>query len=258
VGGRPQPRLDDRRGRLDSAVTRSYHAFARFYDAVAAAGPEQAAYLRELIARHHPRARTVLELACGTGEVLAELEGDYDVTGLDVSPEMLGIAAAKLPGSRLVEADMTQFELNERFDVVLCVYDSINHLLDFAAWNELFARTHSHLNERGVLIFDAVTGRQFARLTSAGTVTRWFGDESLAVIEVRGDGADRVVWDIRVFEREADGRYRLHAEEIPEAAFPRDRIEQSLRAHFRRVSVRDRRRSRATVASERLYYIAVR
>jgi SAM-dependent methyltransferase len=249
----------DRRGRRGQALTpTSYHAFARFYDAVAAAGAEQAPYLRELIERHRPSARTVLELACGTGVILEHLRDGYDVTGLDVSPEMLAVAAEKLPDVRFVEADMTHFRLDERFDVVLCVYDSINHLLDFAAWEKVFARADAHLNDDGVFIFDATTDRQFARLTGAGTVTRWFGDGNLAVIEVRDGGVSRVVWDIRVFERQDDDRYALHTEQIAEVAFARSRIEESLRSRFRRVSVRDRQRKRATAASERLYFIAVK
>ena len=44
-----------------------------------------------------------------------------EVTGLDVSAPMLEVAAEKVPGVRLVEANMTRFALGERFDVVLCV-----------------------------------------------------------------------------------------------------------------------------------------
>jgi SAM-dependent methyltransferase len=168
VGGRPQPALDARRGRLGSALDRrSYDAFARFYDAVAAAGPEQADYVRGLIERHRPGARTVLELACGTGEILA-------------------------------------------------------------------------------------------RLTKAGTETRWFGEGNLALIEVRDREDGGVVWDLSFFEQQGEARYVLHAVEIPEVAFPRARIEQSLRRRFRRVSVSDRRRKRPSVASERLYFVAIR
>src|SRR6266581_41583 len=41
----------------------------------------------ELIERHHPEARTILELACGTGAILEQLQRDYEVVGLDVSRE---------------------------------------------------------------------------------------------------------------------------------------------------------------------------
>jgi cyclopropane fatty-acyl-phospholipid synthase-like methyltransferase len=200
----------------------------------------------------------VLELACGTGAILEQLQDAYDVTGLDVSAEMLALAAGKVPGVPLVEADMTRFRLEERFDVVLCVYDSINHLLDFGAWEKVFDRAREHLLDRGLFVFDAVTDRQFARLTAAGTVTRSFGDGHLAVIEVRDRFEGGVVWDLRVFEHQGGDRYLLHAEEIPEIAFPKDRVLASLRRRFRRVSVSDRRRTRVSPASERLYFAATR
>jgi trans-aconitate methyltransferase len=70
--------------------------------------------------------------------MLAQLRPDYAVTGLDLSPQMLAVAREKVPDVRLVEGDMTAFRLEERFDVVLCVFDSINHLLDYAAWEAVF------------------------------------------------------------------------------------------------------------------------
>ena len=66
----------------------SYRLFARFYDAIQG-NRAHAAFLRDLIERQHPSARTVLELACGTGSILKQLQADYSVTGLDLSPEML-------------------------------------------------------------------------------------------------------------------------------------------------------------------------
>ena len=75
----------------------SYEVFAPFYDGVMGDRAEHATYLRELISKHHPEARHALELACGTGSVLMQLHGDYEVTGVDRSEGMLAIATAKLP-----------------------------------------------------------------------------------------------------------------------------------------------------------------
>jgi SAM-dependent methyltransferase len=93
---------------------------------------------------------------------LKQLRPTYKVTGLDLSPDMLQLAAAKLPGVRLIEADMRAFDLEERFDVALCLFDSINHLLHFAEWKAVFARAHDHLNDGGIFIFDINTQRQLA------------------------------------------------------------------------------------------------
>jgi SAM-dependent methyltransferase len=225
----------------------SYRSFARFYDAVQGDGADRAARVRELIARHHPSARTVLELACGTGSILAQLRTDFAVTGLDRSPEMLALAAEKLPGVRLVEADMTRFELGERFDVVLCVYDSINHLLDFGDWEAVFDRAREHLTDGGIFVFDINTEERLARLAAHPPVAQWLDRGHLLVLDVRGEGSGPVTWSLAVFEHEDGDRYRLHGEEIPEVSFPRERIEGSLRERFGGVAVE---------GTDRLYFVA--
>jgi SAM-dependent methyltransferase len=234
-----------------------YDKFARFYDAVQGHGADRAAYVRELMAAHHPSARTVLELACGTGSILAQLRPDFDVTGLDRSPEMLAIAAAKVPGVRLIEADMTRFELNERFDVVLCIFDSINHLVEFADWEAVFDRAHEHLEERGIFVFDINTESRLAALAASEPLVHWFGDGDVLVMDVQEHADGGVDWRLRIFERTGDNRYLLHAEDIREVSFPRSRIEESLRRRFRRVAVRDQQRARPSAASERLHFVAV-
>src|SRR5438876_4557880 len=138
----------------------SYDVFAPFYDAVQGDRAQHARYLCSLIRKHAPRARTVLELACGTGSILKQLWTHYEVTGLDLSEEMLEIAAEKVPGVPLFRGDMTSFDLGVRFDVVLCVYDSINHLLRFDEWKAVFARAHKHLDDGGVFISDINTKRK--------------------------------------------------------------------------------------------------
>lgn len=59
----------------------SYDVFAPFYDAVQGDRAEHARYIRSLIAKHHQSAKTVLELACGTGSVLKQLYPLYEITG---------------------------------------------------------------------------------------------------------------------------------------------------------------------------------
>src|ERR671937_1080142 len=159
-----------------------YDVFAPFYDALEGERTPHARYLRSLIKEHAPRARTLLELACGTGSILKQLWTHYEVAGLDLSEEMLEIAAEKVPGVPLFRGDMRAFDLGEQFDVVLCVYDSINHLLRFDEWKMVFARSHRHLNENGILVFDVNTTHQLAALVDQPPLTHWFGDENLLVM----------------------------------------------------------------------------
>jgi SAM-dependent methyltransferase len=236
----------------------SYEALAPFYDAMQGDRAEHAAYLRSLIEKHHPGAKTVLELACGTGSILKQLQPHYQVAGLDLSERMLEIAAEKLPEVRLVHGDMTQTQLDEKFDVVLCVYDSINHLLDFAEWEAVFDRARDHLHDRGVFIFDINTEPRLAMLVGQPPSVHRFGDRDLLVLDVRDGGAGVSVWSIEIFEHFGDSKYRLHTEEIPEVSFPPEQIKAALRKRFARVQTYDQRRSRPSARSERLHFVCQR
>jgi predicted TPR repeat methyltransferase len=232
----------------------SYDVFAPFYDAVQGDRAEHSAYMRSLIQKHHPQAETLVEFACGTGSVLKQLRPYYRVTGVDLSEEMLEIAAEKLPGVGLFRADMTKVDLGERFDVVLCVYDSINHLLRFAEWKAVFARARDHLDDGGLFIFDINTKQRLTALVREPPWTRWF-DKNLLVLDVSDAGRGVVNWEIRVFEDVGESQYRLHTEDIREISFPAEQIRTALRKRFSRVWTYDTRRSRPSAQSERLHFV---
>jgi len=232
----------------------TYEVFAPFYDRVMGDRGREGSYLRELIQRHCPEAETVLELACGTGAILEQLDSHYEVSGLDASRRMLDIAAQKVPQARLFREDMTRFDLGETFDVVLCVFDSINHLVRFADWEAVFDRAHEHLTDPGIFIFDANTERKLASFASAPPWTQWFDDDSLLLIDVRDEGDGVYAWKLRVFEHRGGSGYRLHVEDIREAAVPLERIKEALTERFGRVRIYDAERQRPTSRSLRLHF----
>ena len=233
----------------------SYQVLARFYEAVLGEmRVHHAAYLRWLILKHAPAARTVLELGCGTGAILKQLERHFEVAGLDLSKDMLAVAAENVPGARLYHEDMTRFDLDERFDVVLCVFDSINHLVAFEQWEAVFDRAREHLNDGGSFVFDINTEHQLAQLQARPNVS-WFGDDNLFLLDV-SDGGDGVTdWRFRVFENLGAGTYRLHTDGVREASFPLGRIEVALSPRFREVRVYDGLRPHASPESERVHFV---
>jgi ubiquinone/menaquinone biosynthesis C-methylase UbiE len=85
----------------------------------------EAHYLVGVIRRHHPNARSLLDVACGTGRHLEHLRQEFEVEGLDVNPRFLSIARNRLPGVTLHEEDMTEFDLSRTFDVVTVLFGSI-------------------------------------------------------------------------------------------------------------------------------------
>ena len=126
----------------------SYDKFYRFYDVVMGDRSDAAGYIAGLIAHNKPDTTTVLEIACGTGTIMGFLSASYDVTGLDRSRPMLAVARKKLPHVRFFRQDMTSFRIARRFDAIVCVFDSINHLLRFADWRKVFRRVAWHQRSR--------------------------------------------------------------------------------------------------------------
>lgn len=233
----------------------AYGVFAQFYDEVMGDRGREGAYVRELLEKHQPGTRTVLELACGTGAILEQLHPHYELTGLDLSQEMLEVARQKVPQARLLRDDMTRFDLGERFDVVLCVFDSLNHLVSFEQWEAVFDRAREHLHDGGIFVFDVNTERKLASFAEGPPWVQWFGEDSLLQIDVR-DGEDGIYdWKVRVFEHVEGSTYRLHAEDIREAAFPVEQITSALGGRFSHVSITDVERARPTARSERLYFV---
>jgi SAM-dependent methyltransferase len=125
--------------------------YASFKDYVA-----ESDRLAALIARVRPGARTVLDVACGTGEharLLHERHG-LRVDGIDLQPEFAGIAAEKNPGGRFVVADMCDFDLGRRYDVVMCLFSSIGYLRTIDRVTQAIGRFRAHTAPGGVIIVE--------------------------------------------------------------------------------------------------------
>lgn len=106
--------------------------------------------LARLFAFSVPPGMRVLEVGCGTGDLLAALRPGYGV-GIDFSPEMVKLARARHPELRFEEADAHDFDLGEKFDFVVCS-DLINDLWDVQTVLERIA-IHCHPGTRLLLNF---------------------------------------------------------------------------------------------------------
>ena len=232
----------------------AYRQFGRFYDAVMGDRTRTAVYLRSLIAHHHPPAKTLLELACGIGALLAHFTADYAVSGLDVSSTMLALARKKLPRVSFFRQDMRTFALDKQFDVILCAFDSLNHVLRFAEWRRIFRRVARHLVADGIFLFDINPEQKLHRLMQAPAWVKEF-DRHVLIMDVTDGGEGIAQWHIKVFAPHRKGVYRLFEEMIKEISFPLDRIRAALREEFSVITVLDPARRRASEKSDRVYFV---
>ena len=115
----------------------------------------ETAALAALIRREHPRASTILDVACGTGEHARLLARDHGfaVDGLDLDPAFVRIARGKLRGE-VYEGDMTSFALPRRYDVVQCLFSSIGYVRTLDNVRRAFERFREHLAPAGIVLVE--------------------------------------------------------------------------------------------------------
>ncbi len=114
--------------------------------------------------------RKALDLCCGTGHLADSLcRASFDVTGVDLSPEMLAIAREVLKphlddGScRLVQGDVTCYRHDGMVDLVTATSDSVNHMPHQQGVRDLFISAWSPLVSGGLFVFDMITPRGLSR-----------------------------------------------------------------------------------------------
>jgi SAM-dependent methyltransferase len=136
---------------------------AGHYDDLMAGVPYRywAEYIEDILARIPYRPRTILDAACGTGNVSEILmEFGYEVTGIDISPGMIDVAKGKTGKYGDVEylvQDMTKLDLGRQFDVVISLFDSLNYITEPVQLQTAMKRIASHLVPGGIFIFDVNT-----------------------------------------------------------------------------------------------------
>jgi SAM-dependent methyltransferase len=202
-----------------------YGEYSVFYDALHGSRAARIGRVQALLDAHAPKSRSVLELACGTGSILAGLHHGYEKTGLDNSPAMLRIARTKLPDAQFVEGDMANFRLGKTFDAIFCTFNSMDHLPDFAAWERVFARAALHLATNGVFLFDTNTISRLRTLAAHQTWSVPLATGGQVVSTVQALPHDVFSWHI---QRIMDNGKSAESQEVRLRTYPPDQIATAL------------------------------
>ena len=115
-------------------------------------------FLSKIVARRAPKARTWLDLCCGTGALLELVcANGFEATGFDASRHQLRYARRNAPEAKLIRADVRSFSLGRKFDVVTCLFDSLNYLTTKSDLARAFRTARRHLADDGLFAFDMNT-----------------------------------------------------------------------------------------------------
>lgn len=144
----------------------------------------------------------ILDMACGTGNLTLEFDSrGYDMTGLDLSADMLSVAASKKRkrknGNILwLNQDMRNFELYGSVDAVLCCFDSLNYIPDDEGLINCFKSVYNYLESGGLFVFDINTLYKFEYVLGSNDI----------IIEKNGDFC---LWRNNFSKRKSSAEYEL-------------------------------------------------
>lgn len=233
-----------------------YEIVGKFYDDIMGDQKANASDINKLIKKSHPNAKSLLEIACGTGSYLKQLSKSYEVCGLDNSSIMLSIAKNKLNKIPLYKADMLKFKFDQRFDIIICMNDSVNHLLNLRDLKKLISNVSAHLNKNGIFIFDINSEYKLLNLSKSPPIVHQFGKNYLITNVLKSKNIFE--WHLRIFEHIKGDSYHMHEESLFERAYSSEQIKKSILKHFKKIKVFDLENSRIKKNSERIHFIAIK
>lgn len=206
----------------------SYTVLAEFYDQLTTDVPylRWADYLEKQFSRHKTPIHSIVELGCGTGTLAAILASrGYQVTAVDLSPDMLSVAAGKCGelDVQLVCQDMSRLALPIQADAVICCLDSLNYVTRPAQVQRTFQRVFRALKPGGLFLFDVKT--PYALEGADGQVYIDENEEVYCVWRGEYDARRRICgYGIDLFALQEDGSWWRDGEYHEEYAYTMEEL----------------------------------
>lgn len=202
-----------------------YAQFAEFYDELF--DPAMYDSWLDFVRQQHPADQTdVLELACGTGRLAVKLiQAGYQVTGLDLAPEMLSLAAQRAATEKvelpLIEGNMLTIGDLPQYDLVTCFDDSLCYLPDENQLLAAFLEAHAHVRQGGHYLFDVITPYQTDDVYPGYMYNFHDEDRAFMWTSYEGDAPHQVEHDLNFFMwNEQIQGYDHHSELHVERTYP--------------------------------------
>ena len=207
--------------------------------------------------------KTVVDLGCGSGAVTIPLaRAGYEVTGIDISPDMLAVAQNKADEAGLdilfLNMDMRTFALPAPVDCVISALDCVNYLEGLEDAGAAFERVYDSLRDGGVFIFDINSEYKLSSILGNNTFV-YEDDSAFCVWKCGYFPDDKVVsFELNFFIKEQNSGYTRYSEYQEETIFSAGELKELLfECGFSEVSVfADLTFDGPGPKTERLFFVA--
>lgn len=209
----------------------NYQRLALIYDRLMAEAPyeEWVSFANEMIERYHPDVQSIVDLGCGTGEITKKLyESGYQITGVDLSEDMLAVAQQKSPSAiQWLCQDVTRLDGLKEYDCVISFCDVINYLTDELEVKNAFKHAYNALKNEGLFLFDVHSISHIQNDLYGHTFAEVYDDLSYIWFCDPGESENSVIHDLTFFVEET-GKYVRFDERHRQKGYPLATLKQWL------------------------------
>lgn len=223
----------------------AYSQLAFFYDTFMQHAPydQWVNFTQNIFKRYDKKVQTITDLGCGTGEITLRLASlNYEMTGIDYSPEMLAVADQKMrtlnKSVHWLRQDLRQLSNFGRQDAMISYCDVINYIPQRTDLQNIFKQIYDRLSDKGILIFDVhainyaqhfLMNEKFAEVTDDLSYI-WFCHE--------GDQRGEMFHELTFFAKNDRGTYERYTEVHQQRTYEETIYEQLLNnCGFRQVDI---------------------
>jgi SAM-dependent methyltransferase len=154
--------------------------------------------LEQMLLSHLPKEARILDLGCGCGHLVQQLDiRGYQVTGIDASEALLSYARKNAPESEFILSDIRKFELPGSFNAVLS-----NDVLLFILNNEdltmVFRNAYAALQHNGVFVFTIPITDWIHEIALKKNFNHVYVNDECSLIELFYYQPEERMWEIKV------------------------------------------------------------
>lgn len=162
--------------------------------------------LKETVATNFKGRIRILEIGCGPGNYIEDLQKEHKVAGIDINQSMLDIAKKRFPESEFIYGDFLKAKLQDKYDFIYCV--GVLQYFYPSQIPALFAKISSLLNDQGVFFvnFPHALGQEDLRYPNLSYV-----QYSPELLRKAASGHFSIIFDLHT----TDGRFIREYDETP-------------------------------------------
>ena len=196
-----------------------YSKMAALYDRLMVDAPydDWVAVIQEVIGSNTDRQiKSIVDFGCGTGVITRKLAVQgYDITGIDVSNDMLELAKKESDPSLSInwlQQDITKLSNIPYMDMAISCCDVVNYIVNPSDLTDFFHSVYRSLNNNGLFLFDVHSllnveenymNNTFADVTETAAYI-WYCQPS--------DQEGEMFHELTLFEENQSGKYERYTE----------------------------------------------